>query len=66
MVKSEPIIYVIGGIIAATIIAMSVFFILKSVKRAKKIGMDMSKIKKAISFHFVKNKMRKAGLKTTE
>lgn len=49
MVKSEPIIYVIGGIIAATIIAMSVFFILKSVKRAKKIGMDMSKIKKAIS-----------------
>ena len=49
MVKSEPIIYVIGGIIAATIIAMSVFFILKSVKRAKKIGMDISKIKKAIS-----------------
>ena len=49
MVKSFPIIYVLGGIIAATIIAMSVFFILKSLKRAKKIGMDMSKIKKAIT-----------------
>lgn len=48
MVQSFPIIYVIGGVIAAVIIAMSVFFILKSVKRAKKIGMDMTKIKKTI------------------
>ncbi len=48
MVKSYPIIYAIGAVIAATIIAMSVFFILKSLKRAKKIGMDMGKIKKTI------------------
>ena len=48
MIESYPIIYVIGGVITAVIIAMSVFFILKSVKRAKKIGMDMSKIKKTI------------------
>ena len=48
MVESYPIIYIIGAVIAAVIIAMSVFFIIKSVKRAKKIGMDMSKIKKTV------------------
>ena len=48
MIKSYPIIYVIGGIICAIIIGMSVFFILKSLKRAKKIGMDKEIIKKTI------------------
>lgn len=48
MVKSYPIIYVIGGVICAIIIAMSVFFIIKSLRRAKKIGMDKEKIKKTI------------------
>jgi large-conductance mechanosensitive channel len=47
MVKSFPIIYILGGVISATIIAMSVFFIIRSVKRAKKIGMDTAKLKKA-------------------
>lgn len=49
MVESYPIIYVLGAVIAATIIAMSVFFIIKSLKRAKAIGMDKGKIKKAIT-----------------
>ena len=49
MIESYPIIYVLGAIIAVTIIAMSVFFIIKSLKRAKAIGMDMAKIKKAIT-----------------
>ena len=46
--KSYPIIYVLGCLICAAIIAMSVFYIIKNVKRAKKIGMDMSKIKKTV------------------
>ena len=48
MIDSYPIIYVIGAVICAVIIAMSTFFIIKSVKRAKKIGMDMGKIKKTV------------------
>ncbi|MGI6701778.1 MAG: DUF5058 family protein [Christensenellales bacterium] len=40
--------YVIGGIIAATIIAMSLFFLIKSLKRAKEIGMERAKVMKAI------------------
>lgn len=42
-------IYIIGAIICAIIIGMSVFFIIKSLKRAKKIGMDKSIIKKTIT-----------------
>lgn len=47
MVESYTIIYILGAVICATIIAMSVFFIIKSFKRAKKIGMDTAKLKKA-------------------
>lgn len=46
--KSPIAIYVLGALIAACIIAMSVFFIVKSLKRAKKIGMDMKIIKKTV------------------
>lgn len=48
MPNSYPIIYVLGGLIAAAIIAMSVVFIIKSIKRAKLIGMDKKKIKETI------------------
>ena len=48
MPKSFAIIYVLGGVIAATIIAMCVFFILKSIKRAKAIGMDSKIVKETI------------------
>jgi len=48
MPKSFTIIYVLGGFIAAAIIAMSLVFILKAVKRAKAIGMDGKKIKETI------------------
>lgn len=48
MPKSFVIIYVLGGLIACAIIAMSLVFILKAVKRAKLIGMDGKKIKETI------------------
>ena len=48
MPKSFVIIYVLGGLIAGAIIAMSLVFILKAVKRAKLIGMDGKKIKETI------------------
>lgn len=49
MPKSYISIYILGGIIALAIICMSLFFILKAIKRAKVIGMDMEKIKKTIT-----------------
>lgn len=48
MVSSYPTIYALGAVIAALIVAMCAFFIAKNVKRAKKIGMEPEKIKKAI------------------
>ncbi|MCR4661124.1 MAG: DUF5058 family protein [Clostridia bacterium] len=42
-------IYIIGAVICAIIIGMSIFFIIKSLRRAKKIGMDKQVIKKAIT-----------------
>lgn len=41
-------VFIIGAIIAATILAMSTFFLVKAVKRAKAIGMSSDKVKLAI------------------
>lgn len=45
---NHPILFVLVGIIVAVVLAQSVYFLLKSVRRAKAIGMDMQKIKKTI------------------
>ena len=45
---NHPVIFVIVGIIIAAVLAQSVYFLVKSYRRAKVIGMDMSKIKKTI------------------
>lgn len=48
MPESFPIIYALGAIIAAVIIAMCVFFIVKSIRRAKVIGMEKKQIAETI------------------
>ncbi len=45
----DPIIFIIVGIIIAVVLAQSVFFLVRTMKRAKEIGMDKSIIKKTIS-----------------
>ena len=45
---NHPILFVLVGIIIATVLGQSVYFLLKSVRQAKKIGMNMEKIKKTI------------------
>ena len=45
---NHPILFVIVGVIIAVVLAQSVYFLLKSYRRAKAIGMDMSKVKKTI------------------
>lgn len=48
MPKSYVSVYILGALIAVLIILMSLFFIIKAIKRAKAIGMDMGKIKETI------------------
>jgi ABC-type Fe3+-siderophore transport system permease subunit len=45
---NHPLIFVIVGIIIAVVLAQSVYFLVKSYRRAKAIGMDMKKIKKTM------------------
>ena len=45
---NHPILFVLVGIIIAAVLGQSVYFLLKSVKRAKETNMDMTKIKKTI------------------
>ncbi|MBQ8302076.1 MAG: DUF5058 family protein [Clostridia bacterium] len=45
---NHPILFVLVGIIIAAVLGQSVFFLIKSLKRAKATGMDMTKIKKTI------------------
>ena len=46
---NHPIIYVLVGVIILVVLAQSVYFLLRALKRAKQKGMDMSVIKKTIS-----------------
>lgn len=45
---NHPILFVLVGIIIAAVLGQSIYFLLKSLKRAKETGMDMTKIKKTI------------------
>ncbi len=45
---NHPILFVLAGIIIAFVLAQSVFFLLKAIRRSKQLGMDQSKIRKTI------------------
>ena len=45
---NHPIVFVLVGIIIAAVLGQSIFFLIKSVRRAKATNMDMKKIKKTI------------------
>lgn len=45
---NHPILFVLVGIIVAAVLAQSVYFLLKAVRRSKQIGMDRKLIKKTI------------------
>ena len=45
---NHPILFVMVGFILAVVLAQSVYFLIKSYRRAKQIGMDMTKINKTI------------------
>ena len=45
---NHPIIFLLVAIVIAIVLAQSVYFLVKSYRRAKVIGMDMKKVKKTI------------------
>ena len=45
---NHPILFVLVGLIIAVVIAQSAYFLIKSYRRAKTIGMDMKKVKKTM------------------
>ena len=45
---NHPILFVLVGIIVAAVLAQSVYFLIKAVRRSKQIGMDQKMIKKTI------------------
>lgn len=45
---NHPALFVIAGILVAVVLAQSVYFLAKALKRSKELGMDQTKIKKTI------------------
>ena len=45
---NHPILFLIAGILVAVVLAQSVFFLVKALRRSKQLGMDQTKIKKTI------------------
>jgi len=45
---NHPVLFLLVGIIIAAVVAQSVYFLIKSYRRAKEIGMDMTKVNKTI------------------
>lgn len=45
---NHPILFVLAGIIVAFVLAQSIYFLLKAIRRSKQLGMDQAKIRKTI------------------
>ena len=45
---NHPILYVIAGLLVAVVLAQSVFFLVKAMRRSRELGMDQKKIRKTI------------------
>ena len=46
---NHPILYVLAGILVAAVLAQSVYFLVKALRRSKAVGMDPAKIRKTIT-----------------
>ena len=45
---NHPILFVLAGLLIAAVLAQSVYFLVKAMKRSKELGMDQTKIRKTI------------------
>ncbi len=45
---NHPVLFIIAGLLVAVVLAQSVYFLVKAIRRSKELGMDQSKIKKTV------------------
>ena len=45
---NHPALYIIAGLLVAVVLAQSVFFLVKAMRRSRELGMDQKKIRKTI------------------
>ena len=45
---NHPVLFVLAGILVAVVLAQSVYFLVKALRRSKELGMDQTKIRKTI------------------
>ncbi len=45
---NHPLLYVLAGLLIAVVLAQSIFFLVKAMRRSKELGMDQKKIRKTI------------------
>lgn len=45
---NHPLLFILAGILVAVVLAQSVYFLVKAMKRSKELGMDQTKIRKTI------------------
>lgn len=45
---NHPILFLMAGLLVAVVLAQSVFFLVKALRRSKQLGLDQAKIKKTI------------------
>ncbi len=45
---NHPLLYIIAGVLVAVVLAQSVFFLIKALRRSKELGMDQVKIRKTM------------------
>ena len=45
---NHPLLYLMAGILVAVVLAQSVFFLVKAMRRSKELGMDQTKVRKTI------------------
>ena len=46
---NHPLLFIMAGILIAAVLAQSIFFLLKALRRSKQLGMDQKKIRKTIT-----------------
>ena len=45
---NHPVLFCLAGLLIAVVLAQSVYFLLKAMRRSKELGMDQTKIRKTI------------------
>ena len=45
---NHPLLYIMAGLLVAVVLAQSIYFLVKALRRSKQLGMDQSKIRKTI------------------